>query len=114
MARQGDAIFDVGSDLVGNGGAWTRARIRYRLDEHGYSTFRAIDVAFSLPIGTISSTLSRPDPRGERIISDIIGVPAHVLWPDRYDAKGRRLKPQPDNQIRAEINARHRQNGRAA
>ncbi|MGZ8371223.1 MAG: helix-turn-helix domain-containing protein, partial [Caulobacteraceae bacterium] len=37
------------------------------------------------------SSLRKPTPRADRAISDQIGVPLHLLWPDRYDADGRRV-----------------------
>ena len=93
---------------------WPRARIKYELAIRGHESLRELDLLNGLPVGTVSSTLSRPDPRGEQVISDIIGLHPSTIWPHRYDPKGHRLKPQPEHQIRAAINARHRQNGRAA
>lgn len=36
--------------------------------------------------------LLRPLPKAEQAISAYLGVPLHVLWPDRYDAEGRRFR----------------------
>ena len=54
-----------------------------------------IDRKFGLPRCTANNATLRPEPRGERLIADLLQVPAHVIWPSRYDAKGNRLKPQP-------------------
>ena len=36
----------------------------------------------------LRNVLLRPLPRGEEIIARFIGVPAHVIWPKRYNADG--------------------------
>lgn len=36
----------------------------------------------------LRNTLLRPLYRGEQIIARFIGVPAHLIWPDRYHADG--------------------------
>ena len=93
---------------------WTKAKIKYQLASCGVESLRSLDIERGLPIGTMSNTLCRPDPRGETVIAEIIGVAPHIIWPDRYDADGQRLKPQPGHQIRAEVEARHRQKQAAA
>lgn len=45
----------------------------------------------TLGIGHFSVALDRPYPKAEKLISKALGVPLGQLWPDRYDAKGRRL-----------------------
>jgi Ner family transcriptional regulator len=47
----------------------------------------------------VSLALRRPNPRGERVLIEFLGVPGHKLWPDRYAENGERLvrvgrKPQ--------------------
>ena len=87
---------------------WTKGRIRYELDRLGWTTFRDIDAAHKLPAGTITNTIHRGDWRGEEILSKILGVPAHRIWPDRYDSSGQRIQlrarrnrtPEPDNRHR--------------
>lgn len=39
--------------------------------------------------------LTRPHSPGEAAIADYLSVPAHLIWPSRYDRRGRRLSPQP-------------------
>ena len=36
----------------------------------------------------LRNALIRPLYRGEQIIARFIGVPAHRIWPDRYDSDG--------------------------
>lgn len=93
---------------------WTRGKVRYELEKIGRTTLRQIDLEFGVPVGTISNTLYRPDPKGERILSQILGISACQIWPSRYDKDGLRLTPQPTNKPRTEANARHRQKQRAA
>ncbi|MCB1520663.1 MAG: helix-turn-helix domain-containing protein [Hyphomicrobiaceae bacterium] len=38
-----------------------------------------------------STSLHVPFPAADRAIAKFIKVPLHVLWPDRYDSRGRRL-----------------------
>lgn len=37
------------------------------------------------------TSLTRPFPAADKVISDFLGVPLHVLWPDRYEANGGRI-----------------------
>jgi Ner family transcriptional regulator len=93
---------------------WTRAKIRYELDKRGWSNLREVDVAHDLPIGTTATVLTQPHARGEQVVAEILGVPPQTVWPDRYDASGKRLKPQPLNQIKGLKALRHRQKSAAA
>lgn len=43
----------------------------------------------------IANALSVPNERAERLIADALGVSASTIWPSRYRADGRRLRPQP-------------------
>lgn len=36
----------------------------------------------------LRNALMRPLYRGEQIIARFIGIPAHEIWPDRYDSHG--------------------------
>lgn len=37
-----------------------------------------------LSSSTLANALTRPWPKGERIIADALGVDPHVIWPSRY------------------------------
>ncbi len=74
---------------------WSRGKIRYHLENKGYAELREVDRKFGLTIGTTSDAIRYPSGAGEPVIAKIIGVPAAEIWPDRYDAEGVRLKPQP-------------------
>ncbi len=48
---------------------------------------------------------------GEKAIADVLGKPAHHIWPSRYDPQtGERLKPQPKANNKPKRTLRHRQN----
>jgi Ner family transcriptional regulator len=70
---------------------WHPADIKAALTKKGYS-FAQIARAFGYSDGSPNAVLHRPWSQMERIISKIIGVPAAVVWPSRYDRKGRPLK----------------------
>lgn len=74
---------------------WNGGKIRYELSLKGWPFMRGIDRRFGLPVGTTYNATIRSDARGERVISDLLQVPAHVIWPSRYDTVGNRLQPQP-------------------
>ena len=93
---------------------WTRSKIKYELAQKGWPYLRDIDRRFGLPKGTSHNTTARPDPRGERLIADLLQVSAHVIWPSRYDAKGNRLKPQPVASYTPEPVRRQSQKSKAA
>ena len=59
--------------------------------------------------------LQRPHPRAEEIISAIIGIPAHKIWPSRYDFDGVRLRPQPSKNYNSHtVSQCHRQKAKIA
>jgi Ner family transcriptional regulator len=33
-------------------------------------------------------TLLKPIPRGEQVIAAFLGIPAHLIWPNRYNSDG--------------------------
>ncbi|QDB99676.1 transcriptional regulator [Mesorhizobium sp. 8] len=57
-----------------------------------YGSLQALAVTAGIEPGHLSVALGAPYPKGERVISRALGVQPHLLWPDRYDAKGRRLR----------------------
>jgi Ner family transcriptional regulator len=73
---------------------WHPETIKAEVRKRGL-TLRQLDKQYRLPVNTCAKSLYQPGPRGEKAISRILDLPAATLWPSRYDAKGRRLKPQP-------------------
>lgn len=93
---------------------WTRGRIRLELERIGYTCMQKVDADHGLACGTVSNTIRHPYEAGEKVLAQIIGVPAATIWPTRYDASGQRLSPQPMSAYKASDRAGHCQNAKAA
>ena len=78
---------------------WNSHRILAEIRARGISLTR-LSLRHGLGRDGLAATLQKPNARGEAVISRFLGVAAHVLWPDRYDREGRRLKPQPARNYR--------------
>jgi Ner family transcriptional regulator len=73
---------------------WHPETIKAEIRRRGFA-LNDIDRRYRLPLRTCAHALYQPGPRGEKAIARFLGIPAATLWPSRYDAQGRRLKPQP-------------------
>ncbi|TCQ85177.1 MULTISPECIES: helix-turn-helix transcriptional regulator [Rahnella] len=62
---------------------WHPADIIAALHKKG-TTLAAVSRAAGLSSSTLSNALSRPWPKGEILISKVIGVPPQTVWPSRY------------------------------
>jgi Ner family transcriptional regulator len=62
---------------------WHPADIIAALRKKG-TTLAAVSRAAGLSSSTLSNALSRPWPKGEILISQVIGVPPQTVWPSRY------------------------------
>lgn len=62
---------------------WHQADIIAALRKKG-TTLAAVSRAAGLSSSTLANALSRPWPKGERIIADAIGVHPSMIWPNRY------------------------------
>lgn len=90
------------------------AKIREALFVRGLS-FADIDRRFRLPEGTAYRAAHRePNAKGEAAIAAALAYEPHELWPERYDAGGQRLEPQPRENYRRPPSMRQRRNDRAA
>lgn len=47
-----------------------------------------------LPRPVCSLALYQPRRKAEEVIAQFLGVPLHELWPDRWTADGRRIRPR--------------------
>lgn len=63
-------------------------------------TLRALDAECQLPRGACSAAIHKPYHEAEKRISHFLGVPAHQLWPERYNSNGTRKQPQPATNYR--------------
>lgn len=91
---------------------WTRARIRYHLEEKAGVTYRDLDRANKLPDTTCAKAAGVPHEAGELAISQALGIPPFQIWPSRFSKSGRRLSPQPRKNYRRRPSNGLRQKGR--
>ncbi|NRA88022.1 MAG: helix-turn-helix domain-containing protein [Rhizobiales bacterium] len=79
------------------------AKIRYLLSETGYS-FTALDRKYNLRTQVCRNAAECANIKGEHVIAKTLKLHPKDIWPSRYDARGKRLKPQPyDNYIKKPI-----------
>lgn len=74
------------------------------------STLRRISINAGLEKATVSICLRRPSPKANRAVAAFLGLPLHVLWPQWYDALGRRIRrsrASPARDCRATLNGSH-------
>jgi Ner family transcriptional regulator len=62
---------------------WHRADIRAELEKRGTS-LRKLSREAGLSENTLRNALDRKWPKGEKIISEAIGVTPETIWPSRY------------------------------
>jgi Ner family transcriptional regulator len=67
---------------------WHPADVKAAIQKRGFS-LTALALLNGYSEAYLRMTLQRPMPRGEAIIARVLGVPAKLIWPDRYDANGR-------------------------
>lgn len=69
---------------------WTRTTILFRLRERGLNAARMAAEA-GLTRSTFYSAMERPYPRVQQLIAGALGERVQDIWPQFYDARGRRL-----------------------
>lgn len=89
------------------------AKIKEALYVRGL-TFADIDRAYDLPEGTARTTIREPNAKGEAALSDALAFEPRTMWPERYDACGHRLEPQPPENYRRPPTLRQRRIEQAA
>ena len=62
---------------------WHPADIVAAVKKKG-SSMVALSEGSGMAKSTLSNVMYRPWPKGERIVSEFIGVPMCVIWPSRY------------------------------
>jgi Ner family transcriptional regulator len=89
------------------------AKIKEALFVRGL-TFADIDRHYGLPDSTARNTIRHPHQAGEAAVADALACEPHELWPERYDAGGQRLEPQPRENYRRPPTFEQRRNNEAA
>lgn len=75
--------------------AWIIMELRYR-----YRSVRQFAERLGVSPSSVHGALDRPSAHIETAIADSLGVPARVLWPERYDGGGRRHDVRPPKRSR--------------
>lgn len=70
---------------------WHKADIIAAIHKKGSSLAELSRLA-GLSSSTLANTLTRPWPKGERIIAEFLGVAPMVIWPSRYTEKSSKRK----------------------
>jgi Ner family transcriptional regulator len=83
---------------------WTPNQIREAIHAKGIS-MESLSIGAGLSSSVVRMALRRRSPNGERLIAELLGVPAHQIWPSRYRPDGvARSRPA----VRASITAQRR------
>ena len=83
------------------------AKIKHDLYLAGY-TFPDVDRQNDLPRGAAYRAMSEPNEKAEVALAAALACEPQDLWPERYDASGQRLKPQPPANYERPQSARQR------
>lgn len=65
---------------------WHREEIKCAIRLKGYS-IASLSRAYGLAGGTLANALTRPWPKGEKIIALTLGIKPEVIWPTRYEMR---------------------------
>lgn len=57
-------------------------------------TLKELSLINGLPPAACSFALNYPHQSAEKVIAEFLGVPLYELWPDRWTADGRRIRPR--------------------
>ncbi|MBS0847049.1 helix-turn-helix transcriptional regulator [Citrobacter sp. JGM124] len=57
------------------------------------TSLAAVSRAAGLSSSTLANALTRPWPKGEKLIAEALDISPSIIWPNRYfDAEGNRIK----------------------
>ncbi|WP_208457722.1 helix-turn-helix domain-containing protein [Burkholderia pyrrocinia] len=70
-----------------------RADIKALISKKG-QTMSGLARAYGIPESNVRNALIRPVLSGELAISQFVEVPPYKLWPERWTADGRRIRPR--------------------
>ncbi|ECI6120898.1 transcriptional regulator [Salmonella enterica subsp. enterica] len=71
---------------------WHSADIIAALRKRGTS-LAAVSREAGLSASTLANALTRPWPRGEKLIADALGISPEIIWPSRYfNNEGHRIE----------------------
>ena len=90
--------------MTKNAISWHPADIRAAVSKRG-STLTKIAEAAGLHRNTAQQALTAPCYAGEQAIAAFLDIPAHEIWPGRYDSAGLPRHPRIRKQLNAEKSA---------
>lgn len=73
-----------------NGQIWDAPGIQAEIKRRG-ETLTGLARAHGLSEAACRTALARPFPAADKVISEFLNVPLHVLWPMRYRKDGSRI-----------------------
>jgi Ner family transcriptional regulator len=73
---------------------WHPEKIKTEILKRGLSLYE-LENKFQLTRKSVGGCLYQPNPVAEKVIAKFIGVHPRIIWPSRYDTRGKRLQPQP-------------------
>lgn len=88
---------------------WTSKKIQLELEQKGAPKLSELASRNGLPPFACYFATHTPHKGAEAVIAKALGVPAHHIWPTRYDSAGRRLSPQPSRNYKTNGGRMHRQ-----
>lgn len=94
---------------------WHREDIKAELRKQ-FGNLTNLSVAWGFHRSSISNALERAEsPRVDQRIAEALGVPLHILWPERWTRDGSRIRRSPiGTNPNASVPASHRQKSEAA
>lgn len=83
---------------------WHPADIVAALQKKGWS-LRQLSLAMGLSEHTLKSVMSRPYPKAEKIIAEVLGEAPEAIWPERYAKRNFTpvLPPSLKNRVRKQV-----------
>lgn len=81
------------AQLFAQVGGWHPELIKAQVRMRG-TNLTQLGLAHGLHRTTLTKALYEPQPKGEQVIADFLGVALHELWPARWTIDGRRILPR--------------------
>ncbi len=93
---------------------WPPEKVKAAIYAKGVS-MEALAIGAGRSASVVRIALKRKCPTGERVVAELLGIPAHEIWPSRYHPDGRsNSRPTVPAEVTAKRRAAHRQIGSAA
>ena len=88
---------------------WPPEKVKAAIYEKGVS-MESLAIGAGRSASVVRIALRRKCPTGERVVAELLGIPAHEIWPSRYHPDGRSIsRPTSPADVTAKRRAAHRQ-----